>query len=306
MTNEHSSHLTDLLPGFALGALDGDDRRDMEHHLAAGCPWCAAELRRLADDLEALALSVPPSQVEAAFPEITQSVRQRLLFQAARTPQTAPASANGMRRPGRESDLTPGLGRESDPTPRLRRGWATPSRVSLRSWMAIAALLLIALWGIMRQSRLDAEIARLRGERAQLMARAAELERRAGETQGEAEHLARTLALIAAPGVHSIELAGMGTSRTARGRAYIDAADRRAVFYGYHLPVLPADKIYQLWYVDDEDHNTSAGVFGVNPRGEGSLIVDHPLPIDRIQGWVVTIEPRGGRLQPTGPNALAG
>jgi anti-sigma-K factor RskA len=138
------------------------------------------------------------------------------------------------------------------------------------------------------------------------MARAGDLERRAAQAQAESEHLARTLAIIAAPNVRSIELAGMGSSHSAAGRTYVDAADRRVVFYGYHLPVLPADKTYQLWFVDDEDHNVSAGVFGADPRGEASLTVDRPLPIDRIQSWVVTIEPRGGRPQPTGPIALAG
>jgi anti-sigma-K factor RskA len=294
MANEHSTHLIDLLPAFALGALDGEDLRAMELHLAAGCADCAAELRRLADDLEALAMAAPPRGDAAA---IAESVKQRLLPEVAKVAKVAePSKAAEAAR----------AGAGSAPARWPGRGFVPAPRASLRSWMAIAALLLIALWGLTRQSRLDAEIGRLRGERTQLLARAGELERRAGQAQAETEHLARTLAIIAAPGVRSVELAGMGSWRAAAGRAYIDAADRRAVFYGYHLPVLPADKTYQLWYVDDEDRNVSAGVFGVNPRGEGSLTVDRPLPVDRIQGWVVTIEPRGGRPQPTGPNALAG
>ena len=293
MTNGHSPRLADLLPSFALGALDGEDLRELEVHLATGCPLCAAELRRLADDLEAMALSAPPPPDPAA---IAGAVKQRLLAELAPRAAGEATPAAAALPAGRGAAPVPPAGRRFSPAP-----WA-----GRRSWLPIAALLLLALWGIMRQSRLDAEIARLRGERGQLMARAGELERRTAQAQAEAEHLARTLTIIASPGVRSIELAGMGSSRQAVGRAYVDAADRRAVFYGYHLPVLPAGKTYQLWYVDDEDHNNSAGVFDVNPRGEGSLIVDRPLPVDRIQGWVVTIEPRGGRPQPTGPNALAG
>jgi hypothetical protein len=167
-------------------------------------------------------------------------------------------------------------------------------------------LALVAAWGLVRQASLGSEIARLRGESRQLVVRAAALERRAAEAQAESGRLARTLSIIAAPGVESVRLAGMGTSHAAAGRTYVNVADRKAVFYAFGLPALGPDKTYQLWYLDDQEHPTSAGVFEVDAHGKAALVVDQSLPVERIQAWVVTVEPRGGRPQPTGSMALAG
>lgn len=56
----HSSRFEDLLPAYALGALDGDDLREMEEHLAGGCEECRRQLAQWDLDLESLAASVPP------------------------------------------------------------------------------------------------------------------------------------------------------------------------------------------------------------------------------------------------------
>ena len=48
MTSAHAPRFDDLLPAYALGALDGDELRELEAHLATGCPTCEGERRRLA------------------------------------------------------------------------------------------------------------------------------------------------------------------------------------------------------------------------------------------------------------------
>jgi hypothetical protein len=190
-----------------------------------------------------------------------------------------------------------------------RRGpAAAPTRGIGGRWpqLAAAAALLLALaWGATRQAGLESEIRHLRGERDRLAARADSLERQAQEARAQSERLARTLSILAAPKVESVRLAAMGSSHAA-GRTYVDATGRQAVFYASGLPALTADKTYQLWYIDDEDRKTSAGVFQPDPQGKAALMVEQPLPVERIQSWVVTVEPRGGRPQPTGPIALAG
>lgn len=290
MNDAHASEWGDLLPAYALGALEGEELRRLEDHLAAGCPACEEELRRLTGDLEALAMAPPlPGAPEAAEAlEILGAVRERLLRELPARPAPAPRAA-----------------KPSAPPSRRVLEWreARPSR---RAWLAWAALVVLVLGGALWRSRLDSEIERLQGERARLAVRAGVLERQAAALEAESGRLERTLAIIAAPGVHAVELAGMGKLHAATGRTWVDAADRRAVFYGYHLPVLPPDKTYQLWFVDDEDRNISAGVFAADAHGVATYIVDQQLPVERIQSWVVTVEPRGGRPQPTGPIALAG
>ena len=72
MNAGHSNHLEELLPAYALGALDGDDLRELEGHLAAGCAECRRQLGLWERDLEALAASVPPVAPSAV-------TRQRIL-----------------------------------------------------------------------------------------------------------------------------------------------------------------------------------------------------------------------------------
>jgi len=313
----HSPRFDELLPAYALGALDGDDLRDLAAHLAAGCPACESELRRLAaemEDLATVAAEIPESLAGEAA-EILGGVKERLLAELPM--QRRPTRLQEIPEPSRSAAAPPApdaafpAPAPAAPYPAPAVYGARPARSarSVRRWAPLAAaavLALVAVWGLVRQASMGAEIERLHGESRQLAARAEALERLAAQAQAESQRLARTLSIIAAPGVESVRLAGMGTSHSAAGRTYVNVADRKAVFYAFGLPALGPDKTYQLWYLDEQDHPTSAGVFEVDARGKAALVVDQSLPVERIQAWAVTIEPRGGRPQPTGPMALAG
>jgi anti-sigma-K factor RskA len=60
MSADHSLRHEELLPAYALGALDGEDLREMEAHLATGCAECRRQLDLWQGDLEELAASVEP------------------------------------------------------------------------------------------------------------------------------------------------------------------------------------------------------------------------------------------------------
>lgn len=315
-TPTHSPRHDELLPAHALGVLDGEELRELEAHLASGCPVCAAELAQLAADLEGLAMlaaapaaapeeiaapdGIAAAETLAAAPaaiEVPAAVRSRLLAQVAAEPRGLAAVL-----PFAPPALSAGA---ASPGPSRPAAMAAPRAV--RWWMAAAAALaLVAVWGGVRQATLGEQLARLRGEREALAARAGALELRMAQVQAQSERLASSIAVIAAPGVQSVSLSGMGTAHSATGRTFVDAPDRKAVFYAYNLPALRPDQTYQLWFVDEDENKTSAGIFGVDARGQGSLVVEQAIPVERIQGWVVTIEPRGGRPQPTGSIALAG
>lgn len=335
--SHHSRQLEELLPAYALGALDGDELRELTEHLApepgepaagaaqpadvaaaAACPICAAELRRLADDLEAIAMleqlveGEAETEMEIASaaaagriepPAPSADLRRRLLAQVAAEPR------GSLGAPAPTPTPTPTLIATSATRPSPVVDLAGRRRGPAASWwprLAAAAALLLALaWGATRQAGLESEIRHLRGERDRLAARADSLERQAQEARAQSERLARTLSILAAPSVESVRLAAMGSSHAA-GRTYVDPAGRQAAFYASGLPALSAGQTYQLWYIDDEDRKTSAGVFQPDPQGKAALMVEQPLPVERIQSWVVTVEPSGGRPQPTGPIALAG
>ncbi|MDX1501787.1 MAG: anti-sigma factor [Thermoanaerobaculia bacterium] len=66
--------LLDRIPAYALGALDGEELRELETHLDAGCAECDAELLAATADLERLAETVEPV-------EPSEVTRGRLLRQ---------------------------------------------------------------------------------------------------------------------------------------------------------------------------------------------------------------------------------
>ena len=74
--------------------------------------------------------------------------------------------------------------------------------------------------------------------------------------------------------------------------------------YTLGMPDLPADQVYQLWLVEQNNRHVSAGTFRVDDRGRAALGCQWP----EADGFVrvgITTEPRGGSTDPTGsPVAL--
>ena len=87
MSADHSTRHEELLPAYALGAVDGEDLREMESHLATGCTECRRQLDLWQGDLEELAASVEP----VAPSETARRRVQRLAGTA--TPAARPRSS---------------------------------------------------------------------------------------------------------------------------------------------------------------------------------------------------------------------
>lgn len=262
MNAAHSTRFEELLPAYSLGALDGDDLRELEEHLATGCAECRRQLDLWERDLEALAASVEP----VAPSEVT---RRRILRVAGGSTERRPSG--------------------------LPRWFLLP----------VAALLLLAVWGVAGQMRLRGEVRRLEAERTRLAQQVNALENETARAKSDARRMAETLRVIAAPGVRTVSLAGLDPTPGALGHTYVNPREGSALFYAFDLPPLAADKTYQLWFIAGGTP-VSAGTFAVDPRGTGSLRVDDITRVDDIEVWAVTVEPRGGVPQPTGAMVLKG
>lgn len=271
---DHTSRHDELIPAYALGALDGDDLRELESHLDAGCAECRRQLDLWQGDLEELAASVPPV-------EPSPETRQRVLRLAG-----VPAAAPRPPHPATPRPVAP------------RRSWR---------WLALpaAAVLALAVWGAWRLAGLGEEVRSLRAERDRLVRQTASLDRELGLARAEAARMAATLAIVSAPESRTIQLAGLGSMPGAAGRTFVDPEGGRAVFYAFDLPALSADKTYQLWWIA-EGRPVSAGTFQVDPSGNARLAVDRVENAGAIQAWAVTVEPAGGVPQPTGEMVLKG
>ncbi len=259
----HSNRFEELLPAYALGALDAAELSEVEEHLA-GCGECRRQLAMWDRDLESLAASVEP-----VVP--SETTRARILRLAA-APQ-------------------PGV-----PVPARRRvpGWLA---------MAAAALLAVAVWGVAGQVRLRGELERLTGERDRLASRVETLDREVTQARGETQQAGQALQVVAARGVRTVTLAGLGPAPRAAGHTYVDPRSREALFYAFDLPALPSGKTYELWYIAG-GKPVAAGTFAMDSRGSASLKVEQVPDVSSIQAWAVTIEPAGGVPQPTGATVL--
>jgi len=271
MSGPHSQRFEELLPAYALGALEGDELRELEAHLAGGCGECVRQLALWQGDLEKLAAGIPPV-------EPSELTRARILRLAGEAP-TTPAMA-----------VTP-----------VRRAPSSP----LAGWLAVAALLVLAfsLWGVIGRARMEREAERLAAERDDLSRRVETLSREVSRAQAETERAKQALQILAAPGVQLVSLSGMGPSPGAAGSTYVNPGAHEALFYAFGLPRLPDRKTYQLWFIA-AGKPVSAGTFAVDPRGNASVRVDRVTDPRQIQAWAVTVEPLGGVRQPTGAMVL--
>jgi len=266
MSAAHTTRHEELLPAYALGALDGAELRELEAHLATGCAECRRQLDLWEGDLEELAGSVEP----VAPSETTRRRIQKLAGGGAPAARPRPAS-----------------------------------RLAPMAAVAAAAVLLLAAGLGWRQVRLGEELDRLGAERDALARQVSGLDQQLGLARAQTQRMAESLAIIASPGARSIQLAGLGPTPQASGNTFVNPQRGKAIFYAFDLPALAADKTYQLWWIED-GKPVSAGTFDVDERGAASVQVERLAPTGIIQAWAVTIEPKGGVPQPTGAMVLKG
>src|ERR1051325_3435098 len=95
--------ITELLPLYALGSLEGPDLDEIEAHLAAGCDECSRELVELENTMAELAYAVlpatpPPALRERLLSQLGQSAppaREPIPFTRPRKTSTGPGWLGG-------------------------------------------------------------------------------------------------------------------------------------------------------------------------------------------------------------------
>jgi anti-sigma-K factor RskA len=167
---------------------------------------------------------------------------------------------------------------------------STLNRGARWAWFAAAAMLVISVG-------LGVYSASLR-ERIRL------LERQVADALRTTEAARVRLAVLTAPDLTDVALAGQAPAQRASGRA-LWSRSRGVVFAASSLPPLPAGRTYQLWYLTSGSP-VSAGVF--EPERDGRAIAFFPAPelTTAPSGFAVSLEPEGGVAAPTGAIYLAG
>ena len=278
MTNGHPTREEDF-DLYVLGALEGDEKRAIESHLAA-CADCARKLAAARGRVAAISFAAPRVEPSAA-------VKDRLLRQV-RAESHAP-SAVPSRVPSDSAKVPArGAGREFAP-PEPPRGIAGRWLFGILAPACIALLIAtVMLWR---------ENTRLTSQLAVLGVSVDKTQKQLADTQ-EMLHLYSskdTIKVLLAPKPGMVKGDGEVMYNEKMGLLMYD---------GWIAPS-PDDKSYQLWVVPMEGKPISAGVFNPATSDTAHWMAKVPEGI-APKMFAITLEPAGGMPQPTGPMVLVG
>ena len=222
-------------------------------------------------------------------------------------------------RPELQPPILQGLGQavpQVDPPLALRArvlgsvaGAPTARSVPTRSapWLlATAASLELAAGLAIYTSQLRGRVGALESDLRDARARATAAEQRAIDAQQAVAGTRITVAVLTAPDVARIDLAGQAPAAPGAAARAFWSRSRGMVFTASNLPALPPGRVYQLWVVTAQPAPISAGLLTPDAQGSVNETFNTPSDIPQPVALAVTIEPAGGVRSPTGERYLVG
>jgi anti-sigma-K factor RskA len=279
----------EVLPLHALDALEAEEARALEAHLAT-CAQCRTELDEWRETAAALAYS-------AASVEPSAQLRARLLESVREHPQSS--NIKSVESEGLVSS-TPSKVVDWRPSPRRLWSPAWKAGAIAASILSVALLIgLLLLWN--RNSAMRTEIARLSS--------------RVNKLQGELQRERESKELIATRARQDLEtilnastvatLKGTEVAPQAHARLAYDPHTGRAVLLADNLPPAPVGFAYQLWFIAG-DKPLPGTVFTPDAGGHAEVRDQAPAAGRNATVFAVTLEPSGGVSTPTGDKYLLG
>jgi anti-sigma-K factor RskA len=256
------SEARELIPLHALGALDAVTAREVEGYLRQASP---AEQREAAEFREVAAL-LPFALLSPTVPTTLKGQLLKRINEDLSRRETTGAAV-----------VPAGQVLEFKPQPRVEQSRSQ----RFTQWLAVAAALILAATSavLFWQNR------QLRSARATV----------AQQLQAAQHEINRMLA----PTTRIIALAGKEAPQ-ASAKLIWDTTRGEWVLQIFDLPPPPTGMDYQLWYVT-KDAKLSAAIFRPNAQGRHELRLSLPAGLaSNLAATAVTLEPKGGSLQPTG------
>lgn len=297
MTHEE---LKALLPLYALDRLEGDEARALAQHLAEGCDECERELASLREALAALAFASVGEDRE--HPDrVWQLLSKRL----------AVADGSAATRPGAGLHTDRLASFDTDPVDRRFRRMRRAS-----AFMGAAAAVLILALGY-SNFELGAHLASTRAAtdveidamHQRIDALQQGIESASARIAALKSRLDRTTTLTLAafsPDTKIMHLAGMPASPKAAATLALSPSNHTALLQVAGLPMAPADKVYEVWWIGKKSGPMRAGTFKPAAQGTSSVDLTMPPEGELILASAVTLEPAGGTDKPTGSMYLKG
>ena len=330
MTHEE---LEESVPLYAAGALDRIERQALEAHLLSGCASCHSALKGYQSVAALLPLSLSPIAPPRSLKATIMAERN-----PAPIPVEAPPKepARQSMEPGEWMDhLFPA----EAPAQSWAFPWAlglamllilavggyllwsvsTQHSIDTSKIKQLEASLQeqsTKLAGVDREVGDQANsLAKLRNELQQRTNEAAEAKEQLAQREAELEvtreqlsqrSIARTVqtpqdelaALLRIPNVTAVSLTGSDMAKRAAGFLLYDGRTQNVWLYSVNLPESPTGTTYQLWAIHDKP--ISIGTFHMDAGETAHLLVKKVLNFADAKTFAVSLEPSGGRPQPTG------
>lgn len=252
---------------YALGAIEGEDRQRFEAHLRS-CEACQKQLA----EAQALCALIGMSAPNVAPPA---AVKARLMD----TIKNEKAA--------REQASTQTV---LKPAPRRAR-WGL--RFALGFALATIVLALVCSWLWKEDTLHEQQLSRV-------MTRLHQVQTESQQKQAAMQAMTK---VMGAPDTVQVALAHQAGTPPGSAQVFYNARMGIVVYTGMIAPA-PSDRSYQLWLVPSSGAPVNAGVVEAN-QGSGASVAHLPQGL-AAKAFAVTLEPKGGRPQPTGPKVLVG
>lgn len=333
MTHEE---LEEAVPLYATGALDRGERQALEAHLLSGCQSCHNALKEYQSVASLLPFGLTPMQAPRAL---------KAKIMAARNPDPLAIdnSAKETLRPSLEpgewmNHLFPPI------VP--ARSFSLPWAIGFATLLIVGAGGYFAWTYSVQLSEDASKIRQLEGSvldqatkiatlqrevstrdrvlaelqvdaqrkandaielKGQLMEREVELETtRADLTAAMRGKIPQDelAALLRRPDAKVVTLAGADVAKQASAVLLYNPTTQKVWLYSAHLPECPRGTAYQLWAIDQTP--VSVGTFHMDAGDTAHLLVKRLPDFEKAKKFAVSLEPAGGRPQPSGPIYLIG
>ena len=264
----------ELAPLYVIGALDEKTAHDLE----ASLNGATSEQRRVvARWLDVAALLPQALPLQTPRDHIKELVVNRIAVEAQKTPIEIAVEESTLKEMAERAEKT------VLPFGQTRRVESRTAR-----WILIAATALLAFtsaYFFKQNAKLARENDYLSRERDYLSDELAASKRQVDD--------------IVSPKTKVIAMIGAEVPQ-ANAKVVWDTKEQQWVVYIFDLPAPPSDKDYQLWYVTAKA-KINARVFSTDEQGRAVLkLTLPPEALSGLAATAVTLEPKGGSLQPTG------
>ena len=329
MTHEE---LEEAVPLYAAGALERTERQAFEAHLLSGCATCHAALKEYQSVAAVLPFGLSPTQPPRSLKAKIMASRNVLPVGAESSTKDVPKSSL---EPGEwMNHLFPPIAPARSGSLPWVIGLATVLVLAVTGYVAWNYVTQVAS-DSMRLEQLSAQLQDRSVKLASVQRELAERERALAELRDDMQRRATDLAelkdqlihreaeldnlrnqltsasrrgratqdelasLLRAPDIHAVSLSGSDMAKEAGGVLLFDPRTQKIWLYAVNLPECPIGMTYQLWAITDKP--VSVGTFHMDLGETAHMLVKRLPDFTRVRQFSVSLEPSGGRSQPTGP-----